>query len=475
MHHFDPVRNTPTLHYRRKAGNACLPAGLSSSYPPDAGKLSYVTLKTGSPRQRATIHKMVARAKARRTTVRRATVEWYQAQRGELARLGDVLLATARRLAGKEGIAGISACGQRVFHRAIGVEVHQDPTSPSGWRTGQLWSCNNMACPACGPRRAAARGHQADAAVDAWLERHGAGTVLLVTNSVWHDSKSNLKELTKILKAAWQKARRRMRENGGADARGWRAVEVTLGGPHGSHPHLHSLMFFPSPAAADDAVENWNTWFIEAVKRLRKSRRYYTPAYADPEAQDIRRVEAGASHGRYIAKGGWSIGKEVALAHGKTGRSGGVSILEALKRASKEPNGQGPWSDLYRELLKATRGMRWWQPFGKIPDKMRTVMEAADAEMKEEAAERRKKMVHIATISTAAWHEIVDTPEVIGSLRKDLGAIAAQNLANEAKIEQMREAVLAWAAVWQIDENDISFPRGADPRTCSRGGCDPPF
>lgn len=110
---------------------------------------------------------------------------------------------------------------------------------------GHIWTC-----PVCSPRIRQVRAGDVDQAAATWLDRHGAGSVLLLTLTLPHDAGERLAVVLGAVRRAFSAlvAGRAWQEDKASYqlAHYIRAHDLTVG-PNGWHPHLHILLFAAAP------------------------------------------------------------------------------------------------------------------------------------------------------------------------------------------------------------------------------------
>lgn len=184
-------------------------------------------------------------------------------------------------------------------------------------RFSGVMTCGSpWACPVCSSRLARDRG-EALARAAARLVGLGYRAVHVVL-TVRHTRGEALADVFGALSSAWRWAwgHRRVKAffRGVAYAR---SVEVTFG-RNGWHPHIHALLLVPAhrdPWALEDPL--WEAWSeaVEAVGWAPSSRDAYSFEVVESE-EDLGHVS------RYVGKGSWGLGLEVAGGPLKGGHQG---------------------------------------------------------------------------------------------------------------------------------------------------------
>lgn len=184
-------------------------------------------------------------------------------------------------------------------------------------RFSGVMTCGSpWACPVCSRKLAHLRG-EALARAAARLVGLGYRAVHVVL-TVRHTRGEALADVFGALSSAWRWAwgHRRVKAflRGAAYAR---SVEITFG-RNGWHPHIHALLLVPSgrdPWALKDPL--WEAWSeaVEAVGWAPSSRDAYSFEVVESE-EDLGHVS------RYVGKGSWGLGLEVAGGALKGGHQG---------------------------------------------------------------------------------------------------------------------------------------------------------
>lgn len=184
-------------------------------------------------------------------------------------------------------------------------------------RFSGVMTCGSpWACPVCSSRLARDRG-EALARAAARLVGLGYRAVHVVL-TVRHTRGEALADVFGALSSAWRWAwgHRRVKAllRGVAYAR---SVEITFG-RNGWHPHIHALLLVPAhrdPWALEDPL--WEAWSeaVEAVGWAPSSRDAYSFEVVESE-EDLGHVS------RYVGKGSWGLGLEVAGGAFKGGHQG---------------------------------------------------------------------------------------------------------------------------------------------------------
>lgn len=235
---------------------------------------------------------------------------------------------------------GLTSCGhpapQGDHVTAFLVEEEGYRVRFSGIQTcGSPW-----ACPVCSSRLARDRG-EALARAAARLVGLGYRAVHVVL-TVRHTRGEALADVFGALSSAWRWAwgHRRVKAllRGVAYAR---SVEITFG-RNGWHPHIHALLLVPAhrdPWALEDPL--WEAWSeaVEAVGWAPSSRDAYSFEVVESE-EDLGHVS------RYVGKGSWGLGLEVAGGALKGGHQGltPFELLGAAWAGGAVPVEEGdPW------------------------------------------------------------------------------------------------------------------------------------
>lgn len=206
-------------------------------------------------------------------------------------------------------------------------------------RCGAVW-----VCPVCAARISEVRRAEMNALL-AWARRVGLHPVML-TLTARHGDGDSLDDLLERLKRAKKRFHQLRPWRDLDDAGTVTATEVTGGGRHGWHPHLHMIVLLPadSPEAALAAARALRGAWMTALRSAGLD--------GATAAFDAR----GASEaGAYVAK--WGAAEEMTMTGGKRGRpGGGRSPLQLLAAATDE--GDGRAAALWREYAAAFKGRR---------------------------------------------------------------------------------------------------------------------
>ena len=242
--------------------------------------------------------------------------------------------------------ARVGLCRYAVQSRARGVGVigstyGDDPTvyaSFEGLQTcGSVWHC-----PLCAARISETRRSEMNALLT-WA-RARRYVVRMITLTARHGAADDLADLLDRLKDA----KRRLHQH-----RRWKAIkgrivgsvtasEVTGGGRHGWHPHLHMIVIMQRGSDALDLHEPW-------LGALRGAGLDGTgAAYDEQDAQ---------AAGAYIAKGSWGAAEEITLSGRKRGRVGGGRSPAQLLAASCD-DGDTLAGVLWAEYARVFQGRR---------------------------------------------------------------------------------------------------------------------
>jgi len=218
-------------------------------------------------------------------------------------------------------------------------------------RCGSPWEC-----PTCASRV----GRQRAAELDELANRHRAtgGEIYHLTLTVAHDAGLALKPLRAHVARAWRSCVagqpwKRMCFRLGIS--GFvRALDVTVGGANGWHPHLHVLVFTDRPASETQLLElhewiyaRWTRAVVRPVKGLPEGKNQLRPPSA--ERGVVLRVAVLAS---YLAEASICWSDELAS--------------ETMKQA-RMPGHFTPWQLLHRLALgefpdarSLRRALAWW-------------------------------------------------------------------------------------------------------------------
>lgn len=229
---------------------------------------------------------------------------------------------------------------------------------------GHIWTC-----PVCSPRIRQVRAGDVDQAAARWLDRYGAGTVLLLTLTLPHDAGERLAAvLGAVRKAfsalvagrAWQEDKRRYQL-----AHYIRAHDLTVG-PNGWHPHLHILLFATAPldqvALAELRGRLFTRWGAAVAELDRRA-----PSWEHGVTLEAARNRTDVT--RYVCQ-------VVTDADGQDGPDVAMEVARGDLKSSRHRGHRSPWQlledyaatrtardrNLWREYETATRGvkaLRW--------------------------------------------------------------------------------------------------------------------
>lgn len=237
---------------------------------------------------------------------------------------------------------GLTACGYPAPQKDEVVAFLVEEEEGFRVRFSGVQTCGSpWACPVCSSRLARDRG-EALARVTARLVELGYRAVHVVL-TVRHTRGEALIDVFGALSSAWRWAwgHRRVKAflRGVAYAR---SVEVTYG-RNGWHPHIHALLLVPAhrdPRALEEPL--WEAW-SEAVEAVG-----WAPSSRDAYSFEVVRKKDLGLVSRYVGKGSWGLGLEVAGGALKGGHQG-LTPFELLAAAwaggAIEYQGTPAWVD----------------------------------------------------------------------------------------------------------------------------------
>lgn len=288
--------------------------------------------------------------------------------------------------------------------RTFDADVPLARSERGHWSASGLVTCGHWTCPACGPRIAREVAGTLGAAIHRWLS-WGEGMkaeedpfdVWMLTVTIPHDRDDATELVVDRLYRAWSEFSRsrawsRFAERVGVKAR-VRALDVTFGGFHGTHPHFHVALFV-------DQVPG-HRWAAEQARELGQTGATSTlaidPGLVDAWIRALRRVgvaldekreadvrdiglqlQGADAAARYFTK--WGLADEV----GATARKAGSPLI-LLDAHGAGAAGAGA---LYRGWRSAVAGR---QVVTGLAD-LRTLVGLDDDRIDEYLAERQAEL-----------------------------------------------------------------------------------
>lgn len=331
------------------------------------------------------------------------------------------------------GIGRVGTCRWAVISKAAGVDVALTTYGDGSERAHYqgLQTCGSVwLCPCCSARISETRRGELNALL-AWARAQGH-EVVMMTLTTRHGAQDALGPLLGALKAAKQAFHRH---------RAWvrlkgeiigsvTATEVTGGGRHGWHPHLHVLLVIRSGVTVDPAALQ-AAWLAS----LRGAGLSGTGAAFGWQDASVA--------GDYIAK--WGAAEELALSGEKRGRAGGGRSPAQLLGASCDGADRRAGA-LWREYAQAFHGRRqlvWSRGLKTLAG----VGEVDDATVAEDAAQDGQTQELLANIVHGIWQDSHGLP---GAKRR------------RGRILDAAEATGA-AGVWVVIGAGGTDPPGPDP------------
>lgn len=230
---------------------------------------------------------------------------------------------------------------------------------------GAVWLC-----PVCGPKVRQRRAVELDQAAGRWLERYGAGSVMLLTLTLPHDDGEQLGDVLGAVRKgygllmsgrAWQQDK--------ADyglAHYVRAHDCTYGG-NGWHPHVHAVLFSRrglTPGELERLQRRLATRWADAVEttyRRRPDLEHGVQLEAARSLSDVNRyvcqVVVGERNERTAP-----VAYEVARGDLKTASRAGHLTPWQILELTQYPDTRDDAADLWAEWEAATKGVhaiRW--------------------------------------------------------------------------------------------------------------------
>ena len=223
---------------------------------------------------------------------------------------------------------------------------------------GSVWSC-----PVCAARIRQRRAGEIETACVSHLG--AGGSIGFLTLTFPHTRDDDLAEMLRVLARCWERVQQRRGYRARKDALrlfGFiRATEVTYGGWHGWHPHLHLLLFAEGTVTADDwaQLRGWlsDAWAEVVVKAGRDRPGEAVGVTLAP----VRTAEVGA----YLAKvqdhygAESSIGREMARSDAKRGRKRSRTPFELLEQAVLGVVPELPLWHTYEAATKGRHAIDW--------------------------------------------------------------------------------------------------------------------
>jgi hypothetical protein len=281
----------------------------------------------------------------------------------------------------------------------------------------------------CSPRIRQARAQEIDAAAKVWVDRYGAGSVMLLTLTMPHDHAERLADLLRTIRSsfgamisgkAWQTDKGRF----GLDF--YIVAHDTTVGANGWHPHLH-VMLFADRVITDEEVETLGDRMHKRWARAVKKRGHREPSRA--HGIQLERARSRTDVARYVCQviaGNEDddqktvpVALEVARGDLKTSRFNGQRThWQVLSDFTERRAKDGEWTEedekadnrdvaLWQEWEKATKGVRairWAQG-------LRAAVGLADEKTDEEVVAEEVGGEEVFTFTDAdSWKAVASTP-----------------------------------------------------------------
>jgi hypothetical protein len=287
---------------------------------------------------------------------------------------------------------------------------------------GRVETCRNVwACPVCSGRITEQRRIELQRAVTSWVKE--GGEVYLMTLTFPHVRKDRLTDLVDRLRLALKKfnaspAMKRARVATG-HAGSVRALEVTWGGWHGWHPHVH-ILWFGKPGQIERLRELQGPW-IETLIKVGLADR----SQLSDMLQAAFDVQNGDYAAQYVAKFGhepsfrsqlvtgetWGVAREMVKGASKVGRRlSGITpftLLAFIAGKCQLPGLKvGVAMSLFCEFALAFKGERqlYWSPRLRKALKIGKLFE--DAEL-EDLMDRKPEVITACELDPDEWNLVV--------------------------------------------------------------------
>lgn len=251
-------------------------------------------------------------------------------------------------------------------------------------RLGGLSICGSHICPVCGPRVAAKRKEEVEAAVLWGLSQGLVPVMLTLTTS--HTLQDRLDSLVLRQRAALRRLKRHRlwRQSKGQIPHIISAFEETYG-KSGWHPHIHLLLFIAcdSPAKALRLVGSLRkAWTVSAAAEDLKVGRAGFKATVN---EDVPATVAKAA-GAYICKG-WGISGEMTLTHYKKAKGDSLKPSDLLGDAyGGDSRALALWQVWARavkgkSVLRFSQGLKAAAGIGEVSDVEAATVPPEDVEV----------------------------------------------------------------------------------------------
>ncbi len=285
------------------------------------------------------------------------------------------------RLAAVTERARVALCGQAVLRDPERPRQPADPEIRVGTKDDPTLSVAHFArvqlcghvwlCPVCGPRIRQVRAADLDEACGRWIDRHGVGSLQLLTLTVPHDYGEELPTVMRSVRSAYSAL---------VAGRAWhedksryglrhyvRAHDVTYG-RNGWHPHIHAVLFAQRPLPADNLrylerrlTDRWAR-AVTAHGRRRPNSAFGVQLEQARKRQDVANyvfqvVRNTGDDAAYDAP----VAAEVARGDLKTANPGQLTPWQILERTGDALEG-GYWAARWSEWETTTQGVhaiRW--------------------------------------------------------------------------------------------------------------------
>lgn len=311
-----------------------------------------------------------------------------------------------------KNVAWMFACRARPWQRArtarcrvrrLGKQAVQVSSDGTAVSVAGVETCSSVwGCPTCAQAIYTERAEEVKTATKGWRDRGPNHVAVLLTVTIRHQRYDNLRWLRKGVsnswRSMWQGRRAKLLRAELGIVHTIRALEVTEG-PHGWHPHLHTVCFLKlrepptdDQVWTDEQVNVLRNRWIDAVERT-------LGVGALPNWE--RGLTVSISHkDDYVAK----LGLEIASIAGKRPRMEGYRTPWQLLREATDGtvSAQALWRE-YVDTMIGARQLTW----SRGSKKAFGIRDRTDQELAE-ATEKPK--VTVFNISGWLWDDLVKVP-----------------------------------------------------------------
>jgi hypothetical protein len=262
---------------------------------------------------------------------------------------------------------------------------------PNGLRLGGLCRCHSVwVCPVCAPEIRGARGEEIRLAVE--LHQAGEGGIDFGTATLPHGVGDRLRDSYSVVASAWNSVNSDMSVKGFRRRHGFwgfmRTCEVTHG-LNGWHPHVHWLDFWDGPLSASEIAE-YRAMVFGAWSRSVVRQGFDRPSEAHGVV--LLPVRDGDISDYLTKMSPASAAHELTNLSTKQARLTGVTPFDILRLV--RDRGEMPWTGLWWEYEKATRGRRMFGSTPRLFDRLGLSLDDPDVEVGGRV---------VATVSSEDW------------------------------------------------------------------------